>query len=252
MGKDNEIKGIIFDYGGTIDTDAVHWAEVIWMAYQNCGADIDKDTFRLAYVHGERSLAKFPIVKPEDNFLILMKHKINIQTSFLVDAHLWKRLENNEYERMMLSDKIANFCYQYVVKHLEISRNVLTELANRYPLVLVSNFYGNIHAILDDFKLNFFKDVIESAVVGVRKPDPRIFDLGVKALGMEPRQVIVIGDSYDKDILPANSLGCKTIWMKGVEWNPIQKHDESLPDKIIAAINEVPSAINEIIKSNDL
>ena len=29
-----KIKGIIFDYGGTIDSNGMHWAEVIWRAYQ--------------------------------------------------------------------------------------------------------------------------------------------------------------------------------------------------------------------------
>ncbi len=31
------IKGIIFDYGGTIDTGGDHWSEVIWHAYQEEG-----------------------------------------------------------------------------------------------------------------------------------------------------------------------------------------------------------------------
>ena len=28
------IQGIVFDYGGTIDSNGLHWAEVIWQAYQ--------------------------------------------------------------------------------------------------------------------------------------------------------------------------------------------------------------------------
>ena len=248
MNKDSKIKGVIFDYGGTIDTDAVHWAEVIWNAYLNYGADIDKDTFRMAYVHAERSLAKFPIIRPQDNFLQLLRHKINIQTSFLVDAHLWKRFENNEHERTIFSLNVAQFCYDLVCKHLKVSRKILTTIKRDFPMVLVSNFYGNIHAILDDFKLNCFDDVIESAVVGVRKPNPEIFRLGVNALGMSTEKVVVVGDSFDKDIIPANSIGCKTIWMKGTEWNPNVLHDESIPDKIISSISQVKEAIAEINK----
>ena len=72
-------RAYIFDYGGTIDTDALHWAEVIWKGYQQAGVRIPKDIYRLAYVHGERSLAKFPLIKPEHNFLDLLRIKINIQ-----------------------------------------------------------------------------------------------------------------------------------------------------------------------------
>ena len=28
-----QLKGIIFDYGGTLDTDGLHWSEVLWTAY---------------------------------------------------------------------------------------------------------------------------------------------------------------------------------------------------------------------------
>ena len=86
-------------------------------------------------------------------------------------------------------------------------------------MVLVSNFYGNVEAVLSDFDLRrYFQAIIESAVVGVRKPDPRIFQLGVDALGLKPSQVLVIGDSLRKDILPARSIGCRTAWIKGKGW----------------------------------
>ena len=86
-------------------------------------------------------------------------------------------------------------------------------------MVLVSNFYGNIAAVLADFGLShYFKAIVESAVVGVRKPDPRIFGLGVEALGMKAREVLVVGDSLGKDILPAESIGCRTAWIKGRRW----------------------------------
>ena len=44
------IKGIIFDYGGTIDSRGVHWSEIIWDGYCKAGADrvMTKDQFREA------------------------------------------------------------------------------------------------------------------------------------------------------------------------------------------------------------
>ncbi|MBN2659846.1 MAG: HAD family hydrolase, partial [Tannerellaceae bacterium] len=80
--------------------------------------------------------------------------------------------------------------------------------------------YGNIQAVLADFGVDsFFPSIIESAIVGVRKPDPAIFMLGVEALNLKPSEVTVIGDSYRKDIQPAQSLGCETIWIKGIGWD---------------------------------
>ena len=73
--------------------------------------------------------------------------------------------------------------------------------------------------VLDEFGLaSLFDTVTESAVVGVRKPDPQIFRLAVNALDVKAENVVVIGDSYSKDILPANEIGCHTIWLKGEGW----------------------------------
>ena len=46
MFESDKIKGIIFDYGGTIDSNGMHWAEVIWMAYQAEEVPVSKDIFR--------------------------------------------------------------------------------------------------------------------------------------------------------------------------------------------------------------
>lgn len=58
MLESDKIKGILFDYGGTIDSNGMHWAEVIWKAYQAEEVPVSKETFREAYVHGERTLGK--------------------------------------------------------------------------------------------------------------------------------------------------------------------------------------------------
>ena len=239
------IKGIIFDYGGTIDTNSVHWSEVIWDGFQRASVPVSKEQFRMAYVHGERSLAKFPLVQPCNNMLDLLCIKLNIETSFLVDAHLWEGMEakGKEAERLEISNSIAQYCYDYVLRTLSVARPIIAELSKQYPLVLVSNFYGNINTILKDFKLDgFFKDVIESSVVGIRKPDPRIFSLGVDALKLKAEEVIVVGDSFSKDIIPANSLGCKTIWVQGKGWGD-EKVNMTIPSCVIHSIEDLPQAI---------
>ena len=213
------IRGIIFDYGGTIDTNSVHWSEVIWDAYQDEQVAVSKEHYRLAYVHGERTLAKFPLIRPEHNMLDLLRIKLRIQVNFLIDAGFYT-FESSVYRQPEeLADAIARRCYDHVLDILSVSRPVLQRLAERFPLVLVSNFYGNIQTILSDFQLlPYFRHVVESAVVGIRKPNPAIFQLGVDHLGMKPEEVLVVGDSYTKDIIPAASLGCPTVWIQGKGW----------------------------------
>ena len=77
------IKGIIFDYGGTLDSRGVHWSEVLWQGYCQAGVPIDKETFRKAYVEGERALARERIILPQDNFHTLLMKKAKIEISYL-------------------------------------------------------------------------------------------------------------------------------------------------------------------------
>ena len=170
-----KIKGIIFDYGGTIDSNGMHWAEVIWRAYQANRVPVEKEIFRNAYVHGERTMGKNPIVQPHHNFLDMLRLKMGLQLDWLrTNGYLPDTTDPASQE------SLAQWCYAYARQSIERAKLILRALANRYPMVLVSNFYGNIETVLSDFGLDgLFQSIVESAVVGVRKPDPAIFQLGV-------------------------------------------------------------------------
>ena len=141
-----------------------------------------------------------------------------------------------EKEMMRMHNAVLEDVYSYVIKVTDHSREVLEKLHADYPMVLVSNFYGNVGVVLKEFKLDhLFQDIVESAVVGIRKPDPRIYKLGVEKLGLKPEEVMVVGDSFYKDIEPANKIGCETTWFKGEGWTD-KVYDETLPDKIITDI----------------
>lgn len=212
--ENTEIKGIIFDYGGTIDSRGVHWSEIIWDGYQACRVPVGKEVFRDAYVFAERELARTRHILPHHNFHDLLLIKMRIELQWLSDnCHL------PSDAAATWAKPVADYCYDAARNSIADARPTLDALYERYPMVLVSNFYGNVEAVLEDFGLrHYFRRIIESAVVGVRKPDPAIFALGVEALGLRPEEVLVVGDSYKKDILPARSLGCRVAWLKGKGW----------------------------------
>lgn len=221
-------KGLIFDFGGTLDTGGIHWGKKIWHHYQRHAVPVDEESYRNAYVYTERYLGNNPVISPTDDFKKLLRTKITMQLEYLGNL---KGLKLQSH-----ADSLVEGLYSETLTTLVKSRRVLTDLKDKYPLVLVSNFYGNIGTILHEFGLNdLFRNVIESDVVGIRKPDARIFGLGVDALGLPGKQIIVIGDSITKDILPAKSIGCMTIWIKGEGWTDAPA-DETVPDAIITDI----------------
>lgn len=230
------VRGLIFDYGGTLDTGGRHWGKVLWQAYVDNGAGVDESAFREAYVHAERTLGRNPVIRPDYTFYRTLDAKLAIQLEYLKASG---RLGVDDNGLKSLRRSMLDGLYGEVRRQTERSRKVLEDLKRDYPMVLVSNFYGNIGVVLDEFGLgDLFNDVIESAVVGVRKPDPRIFILGVEALGMEPDETLVVGDSYDKDIVPAKRAGCHAVWLKGEGWTE-EAHDESLPDAVITDLSQL-------------
>ena len=234
-----DIKGVIFDYGGTIDTNGIHWGEVIREEYRRAGVMIEKTLFREAYVYAERALAKAPIINADDTFRTLLHKKMALQAEYLNGKSY--PIDNEK------AGEIADGCYRRVLDTLATSRTIVEELSDRYPTVLVTNFYGNMPVVLKEFGLDScFGHIIESAVVGLRKPDPALFAKGVEALGLEPFEVVVIGDSYRKDIHPARTLGCKAVWLKKICWEEEPILPGAEPTAIISSLEELPAIIKVI------
>ena len=147
----NSIKGIIFDYGGTLDTDGVHWFHIFRQAYAQRLPQVSEEQLRNAYVYAERHLATHHVREPTDDFLSMLRKKIAIQTSQLGigdDA---------------VTNGLAEDCDALVRTNMQATHRILDTLSARYPLVLVSNFYGNIHAVLSAYGLDgYFKEIGKS------------------------------------------------------------------------------------------
>ena len=73
------MQAILFDYGGTLDTNAMHWSNVLWGGFRQMKAPFSKDHFREAYVYAERRLAQAPLIQPSDDFYSLLLKKVRIE-----------------------------------------------------------------------------------------------------------------------------------------------------------------------------
>jgi putative hydrolase of the HAD superfamily len=77
-----------------------------------------------------------------------------------------------------------------------------------YKLAVVSNAEGQIEADARRFGLApYFDVIIDSHVVGVAKPDPRIFQIALERLGVAPDEVRFAGDIYSIDVEGARAAG---------------------------------------------
>jgi len=93
-------------------------------------------------------------------------------------------------------------------------RPVLERWQARYKLIAISN--GN--ADLDRIGLGHWFDLKLSAhEVGMAKPDPRIFRLACDRAGVQPEQVLHIGDKHAVDCIAAREVGLKAAWIRRPE-----------------------------------
>ncbi len=234
----NGIKGILFDFGGTLDTNGTHWGIMLQEAYHEAGFLLEDKIFREIYVQGERQLAAQPFIATDDTFREVLQKKLAIELDYGVTQGV---LSDNADTRNRMA-LVAEKCYATARDHINGIRPLLKKLHNDYRLALVSNFYGNLSAVLDDFDLkNCFDTVIESACVGVRKPNPAIFSLALDALHLSPGETIVVGDSYKNDIAPALSLGITPVWLKGQGWN--DKDDRHSAPYIISDLHDLTTLL---------
>ncbi len=223
-------KALIFDYGGTIDSPGIHWSQLLLSAYQQHHIPVTPEQFREAYVHVERTLGRYDIIQPNFTFRKTLAVKLQRQMEYL--SHFENSTAspnpsegrggvNGLLVRSPLPSEglgeavgILDSLYTATQQLTRHNRTILEQLREHYPLVLVSNFYGNLNTVLREFHLDgLFTHVIESAQVNIRKPDPAIYQLAVDSIGGPAEELLVVGDSIKNDILPAHSIGCHTAWL---------------------------------------
>lgn len=73
---------------------------------------------------------------------------------------------------------------------------------------VISNSNGSVRSILEETGLAaHLHFILDSSVVGVEKPDPRIFALGLREAGVTAAEAIYVGDLYSVDVLGARAAG---------------------------------------------
>ncbi len=130
---------------------------------------------------------------------------------------------------------------------------LLHEIKRRgYPLALVADGRpGTYHNVLHQHGLYHLFDALAiSELVGVEKPDSRMFHTALDALGIpaeEAGAVVMVGNRLDRDVLGANRMGMVSVW---IDWAPRQRKepldDAERPDYTIREPLELLPVIDEL------
>jgi len=109
---------------------------------------------------------------------------------------------------------------------------ILKYLKPKYNLHIITNGFHEVQEKkLKNSNIDVYFDVIvDSEMVGVKKPNPLIFEFALNKASTTVKKAIMIGDSLEADIIGAKTVGFKTIHFNA--------HNE-LPHDICPMINDL-------------
>ncbi len=117
-------------------------------------------------------------------------------------------------------DLISILSYEYI-EHLasynalfEGAIEVLEYLHPKYELHIITNGFEEVQfrKMESSFISKYFKHIITSERVGVKKPNPAIFNFAMELSGAKSNESIMIGDNFEADILGAKNVGMQTVF----------------------------------------
>lgn len=233
-----KITAVIFDYGGTIDTGGIHWGEKFWDAYKYFKIPVTREDFSNAYIFSEKNVQN--IIKPVSGLRETYRAQLFYQLKYFERNNILSSAYN------AIIDELVEYCHRSVLRNTKENKVILSRLERNYRLGIVSNYYGNLHSVLNEIRIKkFFSTIVDSKTAGVRKPDSKIFSLAIESINSSPDRSIVVGDSYTNDISPSKQIGCSTIWLKVRSWDtPINTKDA---DIIINSFSQIEESINKLL-----
>ena len=199
-----EIKNIFFDLDHTLWDFERNSALTFDLLFKKYNLDIDLNSFLKVYIP------------------INLKYWRLYRNESISKEYLRFNRLNDVFKKLKInisSDLIKKISYDYIeylpnFNHLiDGAHELLLYLKNKYKLFLITNGFRNVQANkLKNSRIdNFFDSVYDSESIGVKKPNPLIFNFALNDSNSKAAESIMIGDSFEADIQGSLAVGMKAI-----------------------------------------
>lgn len=174
---------------------------------------------------------------------VFQKHRIDMEVQAFLAAYepinfnYWKafreeRVSKQDLRRGRLADTFRTFKKEYPIAFIDEiavsyidelpinnyllpgAEEILAYLSKKYSLHIITNGFQEVQ----DLKLknsgifNYFATVTSSEEVGVKKPNPLVFKTALTKARVAPVNSVMIGDTFEADILGAEAVGMHTLY----------------------------------------
>jgi len=223
------ITAILLDFGGTLDGDGLHWLDRFYAIYERLEVPgLSRERIKEAFYHADARLEADPAIA-------------SCGLREMMTLHVEQQFQYLGLADGPLAQRVVEAFSSPAAAALSRNRGVLEALRRSGRRIgVVSNFYGNVRTLCDEFGLSPLCDaVLDSAVIGLRKPDPRFFRAALERVGAAPPLTVFVGDSFERDIRPARALGMRTVWL--APDRRVDCPDPSLVDARLESLSELPA-----------
>jgi putative hydrolase of the HAD superfamily len=199
-----KIRALLFDFGGTLDGNGIHWRDRTYRFLRQAYPEIDRETFdRVDRASVDR------LIDSGNGPRLSLRETMDVIATGIYDG-LGLDLE--------VKDRYVDFFCEGAKESLDRNRCWLATLRDQYRLGVISNNFGNTQGWCDDYNLSPLLDiVVDSTVVGVSKPEAGIFHTALTGLGVSSEEAIYTGDTYLDDVVGAKRAGMWAAWLVGEE-----------------------------------
>jgi putative hydrolase of the HAD superfamily len=219
---------VFLDFGGTLDADGVPWATRLFEGYRRQGGIESAESFDAAVRRSDRWIEQLPGVR-RFGFQDLVRTQVSMLAELLADG---PDLDGDAWTADFVAATMAM---------ARRNRVVLRKIRARFRLGVVSNFLGCLAPCLEELELaDCFDLVLDSGIVGIQKPDVRLFLRGSDAFEVPPSDCWMVGDNPFADIEPAGRIGFRTCWL-APEDRPAPPG--IVPTRRIASLLALPEAV---------
>ena len=184
---------------------------------------------------------------------VFKKHNIALDTNRFLEEYepinlkYWRlfredKVTKEELRRGRLIDAFSQFEIKYPLKEIDAMAisyidelpvdnhlfkgaiDVLEYLSKKYTLHIITNGFHEVqHLKLKKSGIyTYFKTVTTSEEVGLKKPNPIIFKKALLKASAHPESSLMIGDSFEADILGAKAIGMQTMYYNYRKTKPVE------------------------------
>jgi putative hydrolase of the HAD superfamily len=199
----SHVRAVLLDFGGTLDSDGLHWSTQFAASFAAAGHSLDRARLDRAFLAADRAIAQDA-------------RGCGAGFADYAEDYASRMLAFLGRKGSGAAHAIAEHFLGNARSHLRRNAALLAAAHPRFRFAIVSNFTQNLPRLVQEAGLAGTVDaVVCSAIEGIKKPDPAMFRLALARLGAAADEAAMIGDSLGNDIVPAKQLGLTTIWLCG-------------------------------------